>query len=102
VDRAVEAARAAFESGPWPQITAPDRGRILSKLAEKVRQNSAMLAELESRNTGKPISRQRSAFLAPISSELQTFILSGMQLNDGKGDLFPTSFQAVEIDYFRG
>src|SRR5438445_5141127 len=55
VDRAVKAARAAFDSGPWPQTTAQDRGRILFKLAEKIRQNSAMLAELECRNTGKPI-----------------------------------------------
>ena len=55
VDKAVKAARAAFDSGPWAQTTAVDRGRILFKLAEKIRQNSAMLAELESRNSGKPI-----------------------------------------------
>src|SRR2546425_8001696 len=55
VDRAVKAARAAFDSGPWPQTTAQDRGRILFKLAEKIRQNCAALAELECRNTGKPI-----------------------------------------------
>src|SRR6266403_4775449 len=55
VDRAVKAARAAFDSGPWPQTTAQDRGRILFRLAEKVRQNAAALAELECRNTGKPI-----------------------------------------------
>ena len=55
VDRAVKAAREAFDSGPWPQTTAQDRGRILFKLAEKIRQNSAALAELECRNTGKPI-----------------------------------------------
>src|ERR1700746_2943095 len=55
VDRAVKAARAAFDSGPWAQTTAQDRGRILFKRAEKIRQNSAMLAELECRNTGKPI-----------------------------------------------
>jgi len=55
VDRAVKAARAAFDSGPWAKITAQDRGRILFKLAEKVRQNTPMLAEIECRNTGKPI-----------------------------------------------
>jgi len=55
VDHAVKAARAAFDSGPWSQTTAQDRGRILFKLAEKVRQNAAMLAEIEARNTGKPI-----------------------------------------------
>ena len=55
VDRAVKAARAAFDSGPWAQTTAQDRGRILFKLAEKIRQNAAALAELECRNSGKPI-----------------------------------------------
>src|SRR5277367_4139633 len=55
VDKAVKAARVAFDSGPWGQTTAVDRGRILFKLADKIRANSAMLAELESRNCGKPI-----------------------------------------------
>lgn len=55
VDRAVKAARAAFDSGPWATTTAQDRGRILFRLAAKIRENAAMLAELECRNTGKPI-----------------------------------------------
>ncbi|HUL15369.1 MAG TPA: aldehyde dehydrogenase family protein [Terriglobales bacterium] len=55
VDGAVRAARTAFDSGPWTQTTAQDRGRILFKLAEKIRQNVAALAEIEARNTGKPI-----------------------------------------------
>jgi betaine-aldehyde dehydrogenase len=55
VDKAVKAARAAFDSGPWPTTTAQDRGRILFKLADKIRQHAAQLAELECRNTGKPI-----------------------------------------------
>jgi betaine-aldehyde dehydrogenase len=55
VDKAVKAARAAFDSGPWATTTAQDRGRILFKLADKIRQNAAQLAELECRNTGKPI-----------------------------------------------
>jgi betaine-aldehyde dehydrogenase len=55
VDAAVKAAREAFDNGPWRQTTAQDRGRILFKLAEKIRQNSAALADLECRNSGKPI-----------------------------------------------
>lgn len=55
VDRAVAAARTAFDSGPWPQATAQERGRILFRLAERVRKEAAMLAELEARNSGKPI-----------------------------------------------
>jgi len=55
VNRAVAAARAAFDDGPWSSTTAQERGRVLFRLADKIRQNTAMLAELESRNTGKPI-----------------------------------------------
>jgi betaine-aldehyde dehydrogenase len=55
VDRAVAAAKAAFEEGPWSTTTPQERGRVLFRLAEKIRQNGAMLAELECRNTGKPI-----------------------------------------------
>src|SRR5437763_6748924 len=55
VKRAVAAAKAAFEEGPWATTTAQERGRVLFRLAEKVRQNLPALAELECRNTGKPI-----------------------------------------------
>jgi betaine-aldehyde dehydrogenase len=55
VDRAVRAARAAFDDGPWKDTTAQDRGRALFRLAEIVRSRTAALAELEARNTGKPI-----------------------------------------------
>jgi betaine-aldehyde dehydrogenase len=55
VDRAVAAAREAFDAGPWKDATAQDRGRILFKLAEIVRQRADELSELEARNTGKPI-----------------------------------------------
>jgi betaine-aldehyde dehydrogenase len=55
VDRAVAAARTAFDEGPWKDSTAQDRGRVLFKLAEAVRARADELAELETRNTGKPI-----------------------------------------------
>ncbi len=55
VNRAVAAAKSAFEDGPWGSTTAQERGRVLFRLAEKIRQNAAQLAELEARNCGKPI-----------------------------------------------
>src|SRR6202789_3710505 len=55
VNRAVGAATAAFEDGPWATTTAEERGRVLFRLSEKSRANLAALAELECRNTGKPI-----------------------------------------------
>ena len=55
VARAVRSARAAFDAGPWKDATAQDRGRVLLKLAAIVRGRADELAELETRNTGKPI-----------------------------------------------
>jgi len=55
VDRAVKAARAAFDSGPWKDTTAQDRGRALFEIARIIRERAGELAELETRNTGKPI-----------------------------------------------
>src|SRR5438067_1655923 len=50
VDRAVAAAKSAFEDGPWASTTAQERGRVLFRLAEKIRQNAAQLAELVARH----------------------------------------------------
>ncbi len=55
VDRAVKAARKAFDSGDWPGKTHAERGRILLRLAEKIRSRSEELARIECLNSGKPI-----------------------------------------------
>jgi betaine-aldehyde dehydrogenase len=55
VSRAVHAARLAFDEGPWKTTTAQDRGRMLFRLADAVRNRADELADLETRNSGKPI-----------------------------------------------
>lgn len=55
VESAVSAARQAFDTGAWRSTTAQQRGRILYKMAQVVRDNLPMLAKLETDNTGKPI-----------------------------------------------
>ena len=60
VDRAVEAAQKAFEDPKgWASWPAGKRGRSLAKLGELVKKNSEELAQLESRNAGKPITSAR-------------------------------------------
>jgi len=54
VDRAVRAARAAFERGPWHKMAAAERGRLLNKLADLIEKNAEDLARLESLDNGKP------------------------------------------------
>jgi acyl-CoA reductase-like NAD-dependent aldehyde dehydrogenase len=63
VNRAVKAAQAAFE-GPWSTWSASKRGRTLQKFSNLVKQNLEELAQLESRNVGKPISSARGEALA--------------------------------------
>ncbi|NBW99368.1 aldehyde dehydrogenase family protein, partial [bacterium] len=56
VDRAVAAARKAFESGPWKKMSARERGRILNRAAQLLERHRQEIAELETLNNGKPIS----------------------------------------------
>jgi phenylacetaldehyde dehydrogenase len=69
VDRAVRAARRAFESGPWSRITPSDRGRLLWRLADLIEEHGEELARLESLDNGKPIGVARVADV-PLSADL--------------------------------
>ena len=59
VDRAVAAARAAL-SGPWGRMTATERGRILLKMSTLILERAEEFAQLEARDTGKPMSQARN------------------------------------------
>jgi acyl-CoA reductase-like NAD-dependent aldehyde dehydrogenase len=59
VDRAARAARRALESGPWPEATAAQRGRMIARLADLVEEHADELAELESLDNGKPLKLAR-------------------------------------------
>src|SRR3989475_11735169 len=52
---AVAAARRAFDAGPWPRMSAAERGRIVWKLGDLIMQNLDEMARLESLNTGKTL-----------------------------------------------
>lgn len=61
VDRAVMAARRAFEdrNGAWRKLSASERGRLIWKLSDLVEENIEELAELETLDNGKPIFESR-------------------------------------------
>ncbi|KAK9747926.1 hypothetical protein RND81_02G023900 [Saponaria officinalis] len=67
INRAVAAARKAFDEGPWPKMTAYERARIILKFADLVEKHSAELATLETWDNGKPLQQASS-------SELPTFV----------------------------
>jgi aldehyde dehydrogenase (NAD+) len=66
IDLAVKAARKAFEDGPWPRMTASERGRRINRLADLVEQHQDELAALESLDNGKPY-RDASAADLPLT-----------------------------------
>jgi len=55
VDKAVNAARKAFEHGPWRKLAASERGRLLNRLADLIERHGDELAALESLDNGKPV-----------------------------------------------
>ncbi len=59
-DRAVRAAHQAFISGPWPQLSASQRGLLLHRLGELVARDAGKLAETEVRDNGKLIAEMRA------------------------------------------
>jgi acyl-CoA reductase-like NAD-dependent aldehyde dehydrogenase len=72
VDKAVTAAHRAFTSGVWPTLNASARGKLLYKLADLMAANADVLAELETRDTGK-IRRETRAVILYISEYYRYF-----------------------------
>ncbi len=57
--RAVDVAHRAFEEGPWPRMSATERGRVLLRASTLLRERLGDFAVVESRNAGKPINAAR-------------------------------------------
>src|SRR5699024_2803581 len=55
VDRAVSAAKKAFENGPWSKMSALERGTLIHRLADLIEENTQELAEIVSLDNGKPL-----------------------------------------------
>ncbi|MBB4913463.1 aldehyde dehydrogenase family protein [Streptosporangium saharense] len=69
VDRAVRAARRAFEHGPWSRMTASERGRIIWRIGDLILEHADELAQLESLDNGKPLAVARVADV-PLAADL--------------------------------
>jgi phenylacetaldehyde dehydrogenase len=69
INRAVKAARTAFDSGPWPQMTPSKRGRLIWKLADLIEEQLEEFALLESLDNGKPLTVARVADV-PLAIDL--------------------------------
>src|SRR5690349_11106256 len=60
VERAVTAARTAFDGGAWPRMAAARRARLLNILADLIEKDADNLARLEAANVGKPLHEART------------------------------------------
>ncbi len=69
INRAVKAARKAFDSGRWPDMTASERGRLIWKLGDLLEQHAEEFSQLESLDNGKPLSVARAADI-PLAIDL--------------------------------
>ncbi len=85
VDLAVQAARRAFEEGPWARMPAVERGRLLARLSQLIEKNADELAALESRDTGKPARQGR----ADVAGAVRYYEFYGGACDKIHGDTIP-------------
>ncbi len=93
VERAVAAARRAFDDGPWPTMPASQRARVLFKMAEIIRERADTLAELETRNSGKIISDA----LGEVRAAAACFEYYGGAATKIFGETIPTTAPGLDL-----
>ena len=91
VDAAVRSSRAAFE-GSWGRMRAADRGRLLLNFADLIRQVQDELVELESLDSGKPVSTIRRQDLPAVLDTLAYYAGMADKIN---GQVIPTRADAL-------
>jgi phenylacetaldehyde dehydrogenase len=83
IDRAVKAARRAFESGPWATMTPSERGKLIWRIGDLITKYTDELAELESLDNGKPLSVARAADV-PLSADMFHYMAGWATKIEGK------------------
>ncbi len=85
IDKAVVAARKAFDNGAWGRLTAVERGRLLSKLGQLILDHEDELVVIEARDTSKPMKQAR----ADIQACARYFEFYGGAADKFHGDTIP-------------
>eukprot|EP00210_Caulerpa_lentillifera_P009138 g8712.t1 len=73
VDRAVAAARKAFDEGPWPKMSGRARGKLMLKFADLLEKNLDELSKLETLDNGKPLTVSRTIDIPGVIDHIRYF-----------------------------
>jgi acyl-CoA reductase-like NAD-dependent aldehyde dehydrogenase len=94
MDRAVDAARAAFDTGPWPRLSPRDRAEVLQQVAELLRKRESDIAEVTTEEMGCAASQSRQAqtgLVAPVfeyyAELIRSFPFERVETSGDKGAL---------------
>jgi phenylacetaldehyde dehydrogenase len=93
INRAVKAARKAFDSGPWPEMTASQRGRLIWKLGDLLESRLEEFAQIESLDNGKPLAIARVADV-PLAVDLFRYMAGWATKIEGNTIPFSPKFFA--------
>ena len=96
VDRAVKAARRAFDDGPWSRMSPSERGKLLWKLADLLERHSEEFAEIESIDNGKPVAVAR---MADVPLAVDMFRYMAGWATKVTGSTIPLSFPGDFLSY---
>jgi phenylacetaldehyde dehydrogenase len=97
IDRAVKAARKAFDSGAWPEMPPSQRGRLIWKLGDLIEQRLEEFAQLESLDNGKPLAVARVADV-PLAVDLFRYMAGWATKIEG--NTIPISAGSKRAKYF--
>lgn len=92
VNRAVAAARKAFDEGPWPKMKAAERAKLLRRFAELVVKHAPELEQIESLDVGKPV-KESGGHDIPRAANNFSFLL--MRFRSGRKTL--TGAKAIRL-----
>ncbi|MFJ8106125.1 aldehyde dehydrogenase family protein [Streptomyces sp. NPDC096132] len=86
VDAAVRAAREAFDSGKWSGLSGRERGRVLLRVAQLIREEADEIARLESLDVGKPITLAHAVDVTNAANDYEYYATLAFSLEGGNRD----------------
>ncbi|WP_405741073.1 aldehyde dehydrogenase family protein [Streptomyces sp. NBC_00028] len=86
VDAAVRAAREAYDDGSWSGLSGRERGRVLHRVAELIRENADDIARLESLDVGKPITLAHAVDVTNAANDYEHFAALAHSLHGAHRD----------------